>query len=543
MGTDTKETMTMASQPIPMDPKYILDLLVKRRWILLIPFSMAMVAGICLAIFLPKIYEASTLILIQPQRVPENYVQSIVSTDTSERIGTLSQQVLSRTNLEKLIGEFKLFQEEEYSQMYMEDKLENLRKRISIDVSRDRRGNDAFSISYQDKNPETVMRVTNALASYFIDENLRIREAQAVGTSDFLDSELQSMKSRLEEVEKQLKDYREAYMGELPEQLESNLRILDRLQEHLGESQQSLSEAKIRFATLQSEVAAARAQTTATVVGTESQETVTDLEQMKAQLDALLARYTPRHPDVLRLQARIEELERQAQANAQTESGDQQTGEAPSLLMGSAVSPEYRAQHTEITQEMRRIEADIEDTKRQIAIYKKRVENTPKREQELLSLRRDYQNIQTTYDSLLARRLEAEIAVNMERKQKGEQFRILDPAKKSEKPVKPNMRKLFIMVVGAGLAIGCGIIFLMEYLNSSFKRPEDIEEDLQLPVLCSIPKIIDRKRRILHRIEYGFFSVFFMISMILFGGFTLLSLKGVDPTLELIRKLGSVAGV
>ena len=148
---------------------------------------------------------------------------------------------------------------------------------------------------------------------------------------------------------------------------------------------------------------------------------------------------------------------------------------------------QYRTQYTEITQEMRRLEADIADTKRQIDIYQKRVENTPKREQELLSLRRDYQNIQTTYDSLLERKLESEIAVNMERKQKGEQFRILDPAKQPQKPVKPDMQKLFIMVVGAGLAIGGGIIFLLEYLDNSFKRPEDIEAELDLPVAVHRP--------------------------------------------------------
>ncbi len=537
----------MASQPIPMDPKYIIDLLIKRRWILLVPFCLAMIAGIYLAITLPKIYEASTLILIQPQRVPENYVQSLVEDEPSERINTLSQQVLSRTNLENIINEFNLFASAEYQAMYMEEKVGQLRKQISVNVTSDRRrGTDSFSISFRGKDPKTVMHVTNALASYFIDENIRQREAQAIGTSDFLDAELNNMKGRLEEVEAQLKQYRESFMGELPEQLDSNLRILDRLQEHLGESQQSLSEAKIRFAALQSEVAVTRTQPTATVVGSEPQETVTDIVQMKAQLDAMLARYTPRHPDVLRLQARIEELERQARMiaeTAETESKEQQTGEATSLPPDSAVSPEYRAQYTEITQEMRRLEADVEDTKRQIAIYKKRVENTPKREQELLSLRRDYQNIQTTYDSLLARRLEAEIAVNMERKQKGEQFRILDPARQPQKPVEPDMKKLFMMVVGAGLAIGCGIIFLLEYLNSSFKRPEDIEEDLQLPVLCSVPEIIDRKRRILRRFEYGFFSIFFMIAVILFGGFTLLSLKGVEPTFELVKRIGSVAGV
>ena len=526
----------MASQPIPTDPKYIIDLVIKRRWIVLIPFVLAMTAGITLAIILPKIYEASTLILIQPQRVPENYVQSIVSTDPSERINTLSQQVLSRTNLEKLIQEFSLFQDAEQNNMYMEDKLRDLRERISIDVSRDRRGNDAFTISYQDENPEKTMNVTNALASYFIDENLRLREAQAVGTSDFLDNELQNMKSRLEDVESRLKQYREKYMGELPEQLDSNLRILDRLQERLSESQQSLSEAKIRLASIQNEATASRAQSTTVIIGQQTREDPTDLEQMKIQLENLLSRYTERHPDVIRLKARIDEMERQNRSESQTTPVGGNDG-IVDQNQRVAMSPEYRVQYNEVFQEIRRLEMDIEETRLQILTYQKRVENTPKREQELLSLRRDYQNIQATYDSLLERKLEAEIAVNMERKQKGEQFRIVDPAKLPEKPIKPNMKKLFILVVGAGLAIGGGIIFLIEYLDNSFKRPEDIEEDLELPVLCSVPLLISRKARIIRRFEHATCVIVSCISIALFGGFAILSLKGVDQTLELVRKV------
>ena len=253
---------------------------------------------------------------------------------------------------------------------------------------------------------------------------------------------------------------------------------------------------------MQNQAAVSRDQPTTVIIGQgDAQEETNDIDQMRAQLENLLSRYTERHPDVVRLKARILELEKQAQADAQRESDGAGSNEAPNQPV--LLSPQYLTQYTEITQEMRRLEADVADTKRQISTYQARVENTPKREQELLSLRRDYQNIQTTYDSLLARKLEAEIAVNMERKQKGEQFRILDPAKQPQKPVKPDMQKLFIMVVGAGLAIGGGIIFLLEYLDNSFKRPEDIEEDLELPVLCSVPQIIDRTNPVIfRRFEY-----------------------------------------
>jgi len=525
----------MASEPIPMDPKYIIDLIIKRRWIVIAPFMVAMIAGIALAIKLPKIYEASTLILIQPQKVPQEYVQSIVTTDPTDRINTLSQQILSRTNLEKIIEQFRLFQGPEFQNMYAEDKVNNLRKNISVDVSKDRRReSDAFTITYQGKDPHKVMQITNTLASYFIDENLRLREAQAVGTSDFLDDELNSMKQRLEEVEALLKKYRESYMGELPEQLDSNLRILDRLQEHLGESQQSLSEAKIRLATLQNEITALNDQPTTVIIGQEDNREPTSIEQMKAQLESLLSRYTERHPDVIRLKARIKEMEAQQQSAAD----DSQTADGSgNRLQPSTLPPEYRTQRNEITGEISRLKQDVEETQKQIQLYKQRVENTPKREQELLSLKRDYQNIQTTYDSLLSRKLEAEIAVNMERKQKGEQFRVLDIARLPEKPAKPDMKKLFIIVVGAGLAIGGGIIFLLEYLDNSFKRPEDIESQLELAVLCTVPKIISKKEKMWRRVEKLCFAGAGVLSLVFFVGFAALSLKGVDQTLELIKKV------
>jgi uncharacterized protein involved in exopolysaccharide biosynthesis len=212
------------------------------------------------------------------------------------------------------------------------------------------------------------------------------------------------MKSRLEEVEAQLKRYRESYMGELPEQLESNLRILDRLQEHLGESQQNLSDAKIRLAALQNEAAAYREQPATVIVGQDNRQETNDIDQMRAELENLLSRYTERHPDVVRLKSRIAELEKQAAAYAENNPTDDSN--TTSRNQAAALPPRFRTQYAEIVQEMKRLELDIEDTKKQVSLYQRRVENTPKREQELLSLKRDYQNIQATYDSLLERKLE-----------------------------------------------------------------------------------------------------------------------------------------
>ena len=210
--------------------------MLKHRWLLIIPFCIAMVVGMYLAIKLPKIYEAKTLILVMPQRVPTNFVKSIVTTDLDSRISTISEQILSRSNLEKIIEKYGLFSDPNYSGMFLEDKVAALRKSIVVKVNNGRQGSNAFSISYRGSHPKTVMEVTNRLAGSFIDENLKVREAQAVGTSDFLADELKTKRQRLEEVEQKLREYRRQYMGELPEQLDANLRMLERLQTQLNDA-------------------------------------------------------------------------------------------------------------------------------------------------------------------------------------------------------------------------------------------------------------------------------------------------------------------
>jgi len=505
-----------------LKPNQIIDIVLKYRWFLTIPFCLAMLAGIYFAITLPKIYESSTLILVQPQRVPENYVQALDDMDFSDRIDSISQQILSRTNLERIVKDLKLFEEPEFKKMFMEDKVASLRKRIEVEVISDhQRQTNAFSISFKGKEPEKVMNVVNTLASYFINENLKMRESQAIGTSVFLEDELTAMRIRLEKVEESLKEYRKTYMGELPEQLESNLRILDRLQDQLGERQQSLSEAKIHLASLQN----LSQSSTGTGSGTDQgmNHNQYDINSLYGQLNEMKTRYTERHPDIIRLKEQIAELE--AAETADTEG------------QMARMSPEQRAELLEVTSEIKSFRSDIHDIKKQIQVYRKRVENTPKREQELLSLKRDYQNIQTNYDSLLARKLESELAVNMERKQKGEQFRILDPAQISTTPVEPDMRKLFLLFIGLGIGIGAGLIYIFEFLSTSFKNPDEIEVELDLPVLGTIPNIVQPSAKRWQHIEYGLSICSALFALVLFGSLAVLSFIGVEPTLSMVSKI------
>lgn len=516
-------------------PEDIIEIVLRRRWFIIIPFCLSIIAGIYLSFTLPKIYRASTLILVQAQRVPTNYVRSVISAGIESRINMISQQIMSRTNLENIIDQFKLFSEPEHEKMYMEDKIEDIRKRISVNI-RSRRGADAFEVSFEDTDPERVMRVTNTLATYFIDENLKVREAQAIGTTDFLDDELNNIKTQLEKHEETLLIYRKKFMGELPEQLETNLRILDRQQEQLIEKQKNLRNVKnmlIAFEKQMSELQ--NMQNDVSMFSTDGlvefeTEGSTSVDQLGEQLSILKTRYTDKHPDVMRLKRMIAELEDQIdQELSESEESEEE------VFSGNNYQELQIAQRDEITNEIKTLKADISKIQEQITIYQKRVENTPKREQEILSLKRNYANIKGTYDSLLKRKLEAAISVNMEKKQKGEQFRVIDSARLPEKTIKPNMNRLFALTLAAGLFVGCGLVFLLEYFDTSFRRPEDIDSLLGVPVIAILPSIIHpedikMKRRNL------FLSVFsIIITSFLLAGFAVLTFKGVDKTLEFVR--------
>lgn len=525
----------MKNTTVPIKPEQVIEIILRRRWFIIIPFILSMITGICLSIFLPKIYEAKTLILVEAQSVPRNYVQSIVSADINTRINTIYEQILSRTNLERIIKNLNVFSGPKYNKMFLEDKVVKLRENIVIDVNLRRGvGSGSFTVSYRGEDPEKGKQIVNTIATHFIDENLNMREAQAVGTNKFLEGELNSMRKKLEQVESKMRAYRKNNMGELPEQLESNLRILDRLQEknlarqdHLSDLKGKLSvferqqEEKLDIEELGADTPAMKTRGTRRLV------------DLKYELADLRTKYTEQHPDIISLKKRITDIEQDVsrQENAAA------NGDTEGALIQTSIESRLTRQIRVTTLDIANIEKEIAELEEQIEIYKKRVENTPKREQELMGLRRDYKNIQESYSSLLSRKLESEIAVNMEQKQKGERFRILDPAKISMKSVKPNIRNIFLLSLAAAFGIGGGLIFLLEYFDKSFRHVEDVEQLLGLPVVAAVPQIRHPEIRRMKKIEH-FFTVFsIIISLVLLVGFAVIVLKGPDQTIEIARSI------
>jgi polysaccharide chain length determinant protein (PEP-CTERM system associated) len=490
-------------------PATILEIISRRRWFLIVALALALAVGCYLAVTMPKIYFAKTVILVEPQRVPQNYVKSIVSDDINSRIRSITQQILSRSNLESIINQFNMFSDPAHDGTYMEDKINLLRNQIAINVHGGSRKSDShsFSIGVKDEDPKMAAQIANSLAASFITENLKVRETQALGTSDFLDSELAVMRERLEEQEQKLAGYRQTHMGELPEQLDTNLKILQVLQNELQKKESDLQLLQSRVYEINDLIAQGK--------DPRALAAKPSIQSLRGQLADLETRYTPKHPDIIRLKQMIAEWEKRP-----LNPGEDGQSQDPLV---------------EIRAKMAETQTEINEIQNQIAQYKQRVEATPKRQLDLISLNRDYSNIKATYNSLLNRRLEAEIAVNMERKQKGEQFHILDRALEPNRPTEPDMQRLFLLVLAAGLGIGGGLVILMELFDDTFRSPGEVENDLELPILAMVPVLSTVRTRVLTYAHNGATAMAVLIVVLLASGFWSLIFQGIGPTFAILN--------
>jgi polysaccharide chain length determinant protein (PEP-CTERM system associated) len=527
-------------------PEELFEIVVRRQWFIIIPFCLSIIVGSILTFTLPRKYQAETLILVEPQRVPTNYVQPIVSTEVNNRITTISQQITSRSNLEAIINDFKLFSDPGQINMFTEDKIQSLRKRLKVNLTRARRGSDAFSISFEGQHPETVVKVANALATCFIDQNLKTRESQALGTNNFLKNELNKKEKELEKIEEALKQYKKRYMGELPEQLDTNLRILDRLQEQIKNKEDTITSIRNNLVMLNNQHNDFENIAIDNSIFTNSPDELVDMDEDNSenlsllieQLKQLKFRYTDRHPDIVRIKKLIAKIESKKEQEAEKISEELESESDLDIEKSQEIDlfDMQNIQKKELNNEINQMKTDLYKLNKEIKIYQERVENTPKREQELLSLQRDYKNMSDSYNSLLGRKLEAAIAVNMERQQKGEQFRILDHAKLPEKPVSPDMRKLFLFTLALGMGVGCGLIFLIEHFDTSFRSSEDIESVLGIPVFAILPIIYHPEDLKKQKVDQFLRVLFITISFVLLFGFSVLTFKGVEQTKEIVSR-------
>ena len=469
----------------------IVSILTRRRWLILLPFAIGIALAPVLARSAPARFRSDAVILIVPQKVPESYVMSTVSHSIEERLPTLTDQILSRSRLERIIQEMDLYKPQR-AQMVMEDVVQMMRG----DVSTSPFGNlNSFRIGYVSDQAETARKVTERLASLYIEQNLKDRESQADNTSQFLETQLADAKRRLIEQEKKLEVYRRTHSGQLPSQLQGNLQAIQNANLQLQALNESTNRALERRLLIQRQLADVQttplppAPVTSTAESPVGVGTAERLELARAQLAAALQRYTPDHPEVVSLQRTIGELT--ARMEGETPVGATAAREQPVTAAEAAQRKKIQDLQADLVVIDHQLAANRDEEtqlKRTIADYQSKVDILPTRESELIELTRDYSTLQAGYASLLGKREDSVIAANLERRQIGEQFRLLDPASYPGKPYN-QLRRVGIMASGAaaGLVLGLMIAGLLEFRDTSFRSREEVMKMLSVPVLASIP--------------------------------------------------------
>lgn len=500
------------------------DIAVRRKWLILGILVVSLTVSAVLGVYLPRIYRSSTLILVETQKIPEHYVSSVVGGSVSERLTSIQQQVLSRTLLHRVIEEFALYPESMRTGA-LETVVEGMRKNIKIETRAGGGRVEAFSISFAHEEPVTAMKVTARLASQFIEENLKAREQFVEGTTEFLDQELKRAKASLEEQEQAISDFKRSHTGELPGQMDANLHALDRLQRETTTVTESLENATDRRNAIQKAMqiyetmgmpmveAPRRTQFTPAdgersvrrqddhegmIPGFGSIDPMaTRLRELERVLASLKSEYKETYPDVIQVKHEIEQLKaRLAEKYGNVKQEKPDTGPVKTAAERRQPTLRYDAYYQELITQREEAEASVDTLKdrqrrliAQIKEYDAKVGRAPQREQEMMILLRDYENTKRNYEHLLDKQLNARVSENLEKRQKGETFRILDPAHLPEKPEKPDRAMIMLIGLALGCGLGYGAAFALEQMSESFRRPEEVESVLGLPVLATIPSL------------------------------------------------------
>jgi polysaccharide chain length determinant protein (PEP-CTERM system associated) len=487
-----------------LDLQHYLGIIRRRHMHFLIPLFIGWVAVWGASWVLPQRYQSSTLILVEQPTMPKNYVTPNISDDLQQRLQTISQQILSRTRLLHIIEQFGLYSGG-HAKRTPDDKVELMRKDIDIQLVKDSREQiSSFNIFYSSHNPHLAQQVTSEITNLFINENLEVRQQQSEGTTKFLGSQLEVARQNLAEQESKIRHFKGQHVGEMPDQLASNLQILSGLQSQLQNAEDSLNAAKQQRVYLQTLVDQYRTLQGASKNGDATPLGVAgidkELETLRAQLTDLRAHYTERHPDVRKLKEQIADTQKtreqlianmKAKSSADTgESADSTPAESsdplqPSLL--AQTESQLRANQVEITNHEHAITA----LKTKVDQYQARLNQEPVREQQLSDLTRGYEQSKANYDELLKKKNESAMATSMELLQQGERFRVMDPPSYPQRPEFPNRLKFCGMGLGIGMALAILVAGAFEFLDDRMYSGKEIRKLLPAEVIGEIPEIVN----------------------------------------------------
>ncbi|WP_133719018.1 GumC family protein [Methylocaldum gracile] len=494
-----------------------------------------------LAVLLPPTYRSTATILIEEQEIPPELVRSTITTYATQRLQMISQRVMTRSNLNKIIEKFDLYADAR-QRLTEEEIIKRMRDDIALDtISADiidpRTGRPstatiAFTLAYDSRNPDLAQRVANEITSLYLEENLKTRTQRTAETSDFLKEETRQMGDYVSVLEKKLADFKEQNLNSLPEQKQINIELMDRTERELmqidneilsledrkfyldgqlaqikpdvpvisstGERilspQDRLKSLKTEYLAMVSrysdkhpDVVKARLEIASLKMDAGDSDSGLEMAKHLAQLDGQLAslreKYSENHPDIVNLRKQISALEAELR-KAQT------TRAVRDIAASQPENPAYitlQAQRDGTLQDLRVLRQRREEVKAKLGEYESRLLQSPKVERQYLELVRDYENATARYRELRAKAMEAEVAEQLEKKSKGERFSIIEPPLLPEKPIKPNRPAIAFLGVMLAIAGGFGYVLLIENMDKSIRGAKLITGLAGGPPLAVIP--------------------------------------------------------
>jgi polysaccharide biosynthesis transport protein len=418
--------------------------------------------------FIPDTYEASTTILAHPRKIPEKYVATTIPEDSADRLNLLQQEILSSTRLLEVIQKFGLYQKL-IQKRGRDAAIAEMQRHIKIQTNHaSSSGPSAFTLVFNGDNPKSVAQVANELANTFIVKNLSNREQQVQGTADFISDALEHARADLNSQEAQLRVFRMAHLGEMPEQVNANLQAIGQLRtqyESLSDKLSQLEEEKVLVENSPESVPALRASASSSPAV--SLRLLLNEEQ--AHLTELLAHATPQHPDVVASKSKIEELKHQLSA-------------LPTTSSAQEVDRPVQARLQVIQKEREHLLVEQEAIKTRLDSYQDKVDAVPLRQEQLSGLTRDYETARDHYRSLLEKYYSAQMASELEAKQDAERFEVLDPAVAPEHPAGPNRPVLWGVSALSAFVAGFVLAYACEHIDNTVKTENDLVKILPLEV-------------------------------------------------------------
>jgi polysaccharide chain length determinant protein (PEP-CTERM system associated) len=445
--------------------------------------------GLIATFVLPKRFTSSTVVLVEQPTVPTDIVKPIVTDDLNHRLASMKEQILSRSRLQPIIEKFNLYPEQR-PKAHMEDLVEELKKSIEVELLQPMPGSvnrqpPGFHVSVNFDNPQLAQEICTEVSSMFFEQNLKRREKQSEDTTQFLTQQLDEARAKLDEQDRKLAEFKRRNLGILPEEQQTNLSLLTGMNSQLEATTQTLARMQQDKVSTETMLNLQEANWKATQSGSQNPETEEQkLEELQDQLNTLLARYTPEHPDVIKMKTQIDDLKRKMDEDPSTK---------------KRASPTQAALHEPIQLQQLRVKVKQDEmsitelTKRQsqiqeqIRLIQGRLQASPMVEQQFKELTRNYQTASELYNSLLKNRDNAGMATALEHQQESETFKVLDAP---SLPLTPSFPKKSIFVgggSGAGLVLALGFMYLLAVNDKSMYTERDVETCLKLPVLTVVP--------------------------------------------------------